>query len=204
MKKVEFLLSEVEIQKLKGIVERKINNIKINVAGILEKKEGCNLNWGLLFCLICEGMENIVIYNEPIKIFNREDFPKLKVVYESEYPGDFDHHLNLTDNFKEALGEKWVEEKVNTIEVINDKIKWLGGNDEWYLNIDVGVLISLYNGYKIFVVLRHSSAGIMEIYYGLNFSWIMKRENIEELYFIDPKEIIYINRSKMDITDIVR
>jgi hypothetical protein len=159
---------------------------------------------GFLFCLICEGMENIVLYNEPMTIFNGEDFPKLQVVYEPEYPGGFNDPLELTDNFEEALGEKWVGEKVKTIEVINDKIKWLVENGEWYLNIDVGVLISLYNGYKIFVVTRHSSAGIMEIYYGLDFSWIMKREEIEQLYFIDPKEIIYINRSKTDITDIVR
>ena len=149
-------------------------------------------------------MENIVLYSKSIPIYYEEDFPKLMVVYEPEHQGGFNDPLELTENFREALGEKWVEEKVKTIEIINDRIKWLVENGEWYLNIDVGVLISLYNGYKIFVVLRHSSVGIMEIYYGFDFSWIMKREKIEELYFIDPKDIIYINRSKTDITDIVR
>jgi len=195
MYKRNFLIENNSIRKLINLIGNRIDKVDICKAGLYEKKNNCHYNMGFLVHLKTYA-EDIYVFS---KYINKTEFPILEVT------NNANEHLDNLLNFEESMGLKWSVSKIENISIIRDHIEWTHlelGNHHYFV-IDVGIKFILSNSHEFMIMLRDSSVGVIEFWYGKSLSWLNQEDQILSNYMFSEEEIISKKREEIPVYSLI-
>lgn len=190
--RIEMFMSDYSIERLRKLKEKDISFIKLTSAGLPEEKNSCQYNMAFLVSL-CHEDTQVLIASNPYKTVCDEEFPKLEVIDKNKYNGDFIEDLTT---FRDALGYPWEKQRITSVKILHDHIEWVeNSQSNWSIDAHIGIQVHFDTGYKFLIIARDSSVGLLDVYYGKDFSWIQNKKDILSTYFIDEKNVQSIRRN---------
>ena len=125
------------------------------------------------------------------------------------FGGEISYQRGLSDNNRLELDLGWRNSKnVDAFKLtgiyqwvwnIDGGFNWYagvgGGVGNWSIDAHIGIQVHFDTGYKFLIIARDSSVGLLDVYYGKDFSWIQNKKDILSTYFIDEKNVQSIRRN---------
>jgi hypothetical protein len=161
--------SIVELRELKG---KFVSEIRITTAGSFDKMDGSNHNMGFLL-VFKENESEIAFLSNSIPNDSNVEFPRLEITHLKNCTSEFKQDM---EDLSTALGVKWIGQRIVSISMIRDTVKWITVNESWVLIIDKGLMFKFENNLELLVIVRDSSLGMMDFWIGKSINWINDSE----------------------------